>query len=196
MQEIQVMDSDSSLIVINLQKSPSHQCRRALAPCWMECGGKNGDILDSTLARQTFFELNSKLNRAEDNASISQRTLCRHSCRWWRCQLNLSPGIHIQHEPANKYRTRNSIDALQEICAGDIWRNLATMRAEKSVCETWKIRGRVSAPWLHPVTCTPTAIVKIAAIGRLLRYYALILEFFRILLVMDLVFSNKKEEII
>ena len=59
MQEIQVMDSDSSLIVINLQKGPSHQCRRALAPCWMECGGKNGDILDSTLARQTFFELNS-----------------------------------------------------------------------------------------------------------------------------------------
>ena len=52
------------------------------------------------------------------------------------------------------------------------------MSAEKSVCETWKIHGRVSAPWLHPVTGTPVAIVKIAAMGRLLGYYALILEYF------------------
>ena len=107
---------------------------------------------------------------------------CHHSQRWWRCQLNLTPGIHIGHEPANKYRRRNSIDAPSEISAGDIWRNLATMSAEKSVCETWKIHGRVSAPWLHPVTGTPVAIVKIAAMGRLLGYYALILEYFWIFL--------------
>ena len=151
-------------------KSIIHQRLRALAPCWKECGGKkrrHSWFRWWTMA-QTFFEL----------GSIGQRSgflngRCRHSCRWSRCQLNLGPGIHIEHEPANKYRRRNSIDAPQE----ETWRHLKKCgdNARGGIC-LWNVEN----PWACGSSlATPchSPIVKIAAIGRLPSYYALISEY-------------------
>ena len=151
----------------------------------MECGGEKTETFLIALNHAGRHSLSSAQSAREGTTPrFLNGRCCRHSCQWWRCQLNLTPGIHIEHEPANKYRRRNLIGPPQEIRAGDIWRNLATMQgAEESVCETGKSVGVCQLPGYTLSLAHQRPIVNIAAIG-ILRPY------FRILLVLKLVFSS------
>ena len=119
-----------------------------LLPAGRNVEKKNGDILDSAGGPWHRHSLSSvQLGRGADFSTdavailADDRDVNLISAPVFTLSMNLP--INIGEEIRSTLPKKRS---------GDIWRNAATMREVESVCETWKIRGRVAAPWLHPVT--------------------------------------------